>query len=60
MSVEFWSHTQTGNKNFTFKGPYNDPATKEVSMIAQRAAERKNGGSEASSSVLSSSVAMDN
>lgn len=58
MSVEFWDHKQNGNENgnenFRFKGPYNGPATKEISQIARKAAERKDAhDSEASSSILS-------
>lgn len=57
VSVEFWDDKQNGNKNFLFKGPYNDPATKEMSQIAREAAERDDAsGSDSSSSILSSST----
>lgn len=57
VSVEFWDDKQKGNKNFLFRGPYNDPATKEISQIARVAAERKDAkDSDASSSIINSII----
>lgn len=51
VSVEFWDDKQNGNEKFRFKGPYNDPATKEMSQAARGAAETEDAhkGSEAPS-----------